>query len=78
MTAQRPSTLVFKVDIFVTTLDLSANSIGDDDAKAITQLRSISTQAFKADTVITTLDLNTNSIGDDGVKAITSSWSILD
>ena len=76
--AQRPSALVFKVDFFVTTLDLNANSIGDDDAKAITPSRSISTQAFKVDTVMTTLDLNTNSIGDDGVKAITSSWSILD
>ena len=77
--AQRPSTQVIKVDTVVTTLDLNANSIGDDDAKAVTNpSRSISTQAFKADTVMTTLDLNTNSIGDDGVKATTPSWSILD
>ena len=76
--ALMPSTQVFNVDTVVTTLDLNANSIGDDDAKAITPSRSISTQAFKADTVMTTLDLNANSIGDDGVKATTPSWSILD
>jgi hypothetical protein len=31
----------------VTTLDLNANSIGDDEAKAITLSRSISTQASR-------------------------------
>ena len=76
--ASRPLTHVFKVDAVVNTLDLNANSIGDDDAKAITPSRSISTQAFKVDTVMTTLDLSANSIGDDDAKAITPSWSILD
>ena len=69
--ALMPSTQVFKANTVVTTLDLNANSIGDDDAKAITPSRSISTQAFKVDTVMTTLDLNANSNGDDGVKTIT-------
>ena len=49
----------------MTSLDLNANLIGDDDAKAITPSRSISTQAFKVNTVVTTLDLNANSIGDE-------------
>jgi Ran GTPase-activating protein (RanGAP) involved in mRNA processing and transport len=47
----------------VTSVDLRANSIGVDGAKAIAE-------ALKVNAVLTSVDLQLNSIGDDGAKAI--------
>jgi len=47
----------------VTSVDLLANSIGDDGAKAIAE-------ALKVNAVLTKLDLEYNSMGDAGKKAV--------
>ena len=58
-----------KFMVVLTSVDLRANSIGDDGAEAIAE-------ALKVNAVLTTLNLWSNSIGDEGAKAIAEALKV--
>ena len=58
-----------KFMVVLTSVDLRANSIGDDGAEAIAE-------ALKVNAVLTFLRLDDNKIGDDGAKAIAEALKV--